>query len=428
MQLNRGQKFQLGLGLAVLAGLALYAPLAVKESHGADFERYFHAGQVVWQGGDIYAAGADLEFKYLPVFAQLFAVVAGVARLLAGSGADAGTLLLYGAALWYVALCLSYLLSLGVAVSLAEPDRPRTAWLAGGAAVLLSIRFFVDNVRLGQVNMFVMLLAMGGCWLVARRREFWGGAAIAAGAALKFMPAALLGWLLWRRRWRAAGGFALGLVVCLLLLPALTWGWHGNLELLTRYVHNRHRMVTDLPSQQAAGQSLPSLANGLLRRVNVASIRRAEPIYINLIDRPRVAKIVAVLAVLLAVGLAAGLTRGPWGQPDGRLGREIGLLILLLLLISPEARRAHYVSVLLPAAVLAASAWRGPGFHLRPLVWLGAATLPLALSSSGLWGHGLINDYLNAYGVVLWGAILLFAGLAEGLRADRRMSISPPLA
>lgn len=413
------------LATVLLGGLGLYAPQAVEESHNADFRRYFTAGRVALRGGDIYEAGGAKRFKYFPFFAQCMMPVAYVGEAFAErtpeGDIDETSALRAGALVWYGILCLAYLGSLALAVGLTGA-RPGRAWMWPLLlALAFSARIFVGNVRNGQINMPVMFLAVLGCWLLARGRDRWGGVAIALGAAIKFMPIVLLLWCVRQKRWGALGAAGLTLLAVLFVVPAFSWGLNGNLEQLQGYINRRHKMVTDLPENQAAGQSLASMSNRLLRKVNAASLRRendageADPIYIHVIDAPpAVAKWVALLLVLVVTAATVRMLSPTPARASPRCALEAGLIFLLMLMISPETRKAHFVTVLVPLAALAVT-YVHLGWTRRQTVVLGLAFFCLALSSSGVLGEGDLYDYANAYGVMFWGGVLLYLAVSRAL-------------
>ena len=76
----------------------------------------------------------------------------------------------------------------------------------------------------GQTNLILLLLLCCAMAALIRGRRWLGGAALAGMACLKIFPAYLVLYPLWRRDWRAAGGWALGLTAGLALVPALVLG------------------------------------------------------------------------------------------------------------------------------------------------------------------------------------------------------------
>ncbi len=423
------------LFVLVLLGLAAYGPKAVLESREADFERYYRAGCVAAQGGDIYdhpADRGDLEFKYFPFLAQLLSPLAVLCEAIAQGElfparmpTPVGQTL--GAALWYVILCGCYLGSLRLSVSMTRSTDPRaTLWLYAGG-LFLSARFFVANVRNGQVNMVAMFLAVLGCWLVLRQRRRLGGALVALGALVKFMPATFLLWFARRRMGWASAYFLVTVLAGLLFVPSLHWGGgpERNIAQLRGYIERRRGMVTDVPDEEAAGQSVPSLLNRLLRPANAAPLRARKidgtytdaPIHINVVELSRglVGKIVFAAVVAFAA-LALWAMRGALADRPLRGALEVSLVFLLMLLISPEARKAHFVTLLVPGVTLAAVAWSEATLRRLALGGLVIAGMPLNLASRETVGERELYYLMNAYGVVLWPTLLLFAVVWVALR------------
>ena len=93
--------------------------------------------------------------------------------------------------------------------------------LGGGQALLPSLLCMAcmgplfNSLGCGQVEGLAFLGLAAGFWGMARGRDLPLGIGLAAAAALKLTPAALLVYLLWRRRWRPA-------LVAVATLAALT--------------------------------------------------------------------------------------------------------------------------------------------------------------------------------------------------------------
>ena len=96
------------------------------------------------------------------------------------------------------------------------------SWQLGLLLVLVAIAFepVAGNFDEGQVNL--VLLALGGVWLLAwvLGDRWWGGAALGAAVAIKLLQAPLGLLLLWGRRWwMVAAAAVTGAVIWLLAVP-----------------------------------------------------------------------------------------------------------------------------------------------------------------------------------------------------------------
>lgn len=449
----------------LLVGLAAYAPQAVKKSHRSDFQRYYVAGFTALHGGDIYQFVDRREFKYFPFFAQVMLPLAAVSEWWTHgtihTPAPSEESLRTGAYLWYILLCLSYWGSVFFAVKLCRPETLRQGLIIGAFAAALSLRFFIANIRNGQINMPVMFLAVWGIYLVTNNRERLGAICIALGVAIKFMPFVLYLWFLRRRK---KSSFALEqnfatqtknpcrcvpllwglstLLAVLFLVPTLTWpgGISGAARQLQRYYNLRKQMVTSLPTRSAAGQSLPSLTNRLFQKVNAAPLRKRKingkktnaPIYINVTTLSSTATKNLVLVVILTATLLAYFLLGRGGDAADntptRTALRVGLLFLLMLMISPEARKAHYVTLLVPGAALVAYALRrreqGDGQPRgRWGLWVvGAAIFWIVGTSREVFGENSLYYLLRAYGSLLMVVLFLFICSIFALRQERRVA------
>ncbi|MFH0910340.1 MAG: glycosyltransferase family 87 protein [Planctomycetota bacterium] len=393
------------IALLILA-LLVFEHKAAPRSLTSDFPRYYVAGAVALEKGDIYLAEGKYQFKYLPFFAQCMMPLALFSLEAA-------------AHLWYLLLAVSYagMLLLTLKLSNAPPGRALAVSLA---AIALSGRFFADNARLGQVNLPVAFLALAGVYSVSRGWERAGGLLTAWAAALKFMPALFLLYYAWKRKWWATAYGVIGTLVFAAMLPIFTWGPETNRYLLRTYLKGRAKMVTTLPEQDAPGQSLPAIANRLLRPVRASSWneRRSREYRINVADLPlETVNWIALGCVVLLVAAAAWLMRpGPERESSLRAGLEIGLLFILMLLISPEARPAQFVTLMVPGGMLAAWSLSGKkGERDRTgLLLLVLAVLAVLGTSSDLVGEKAAS-YAKAYGVIASGALLLAAGCIRAL-------------
>jgi Glycosyltransferase family 87 len=165
------------------------------------------------------------QYKYLPTFAQLMIPFTWVPKEVAEVTWFALTMTMTWA---FVRLSLTAL-----------PARRRSARALVWLTLLLTGKFLVKELALGQFNLPVALLLLGAVIAAQQGRRYAAGASIAAGVFVKPYTLVLLPWLAWTLGWRPFISF--GLVVAGgLLLPAVSYGWNGNLTLL----HEWYRTVT----------------------------------------------------------------------------------------------------------------------------------------------------------------------------------------
>jgi hypothetical protein len=165
------------------------------------------------------------QYKYLPAFAVAMVPFTWVSKELAQA---AWFTLTWAMAFAFVRLSLSAL-----------PDRRLSSRVLVWLTVLLCGKFFVKELAFGQFNLPVGLLMLGAVIAAQQGRWFTAGAAVAAGVFVKPYALALVPWLVRTFGWRSLVSFTL-VMVAGLILPAVSYGWEGNLTLL----HEWYRTVT----------------------------------------------------------------------------------------------------------------------------------------------------------------------------------------
>ena len=166
------------------------------------------------------------QYKYLPAFAQFMVPFTWVPKPV-------------GEVVWF-ALTAAMAAAFVHLSLIALPDRRVSSKVLVWLTVLLTGKFFVKELAFGQFNLPVGLLLIGAVIAVQHGRGLAAGAAIAAGVFVKPYALVLVPWLARTSGWRPFVPFTL-VMAAGLILPALTYGWDGNLTLL----HEWYRTVTD---------------------------------------------------------------------------------------------------------------------------------------------------------------------------------------
>ena len=143
-----------------------------------------------------------------------------------------------GASLWFVCKALLALAAiLGVFSLLDVPARPFP--LSGKIlAIAMTLRPMEGDLVHGNVNLLILFLIVGALIAFQRRHDGLAGVLLGLSIACKLTPALFLFYFLWKRAWTTLLGAAAGLVVFVLLIPALCFGWSNNLQYLRSW-HNQ---------------------------------------------------------------------------------------------------------------------------------------------------------------------------------------------
>jgi hypothetical protein len=404
----RGSQLWPVVGIAALFGAA-FAPQSF--GYGAtDWERvYVTAAERFERGEDIYRD----SFVYPPVAA----VLAVPSAHLGGFGVRVNVWLMNVAGATALVGC-GWRLT-GGRLSLRPP--PGELLIAAvGLPAFLGAAFEVMVNR--QTDLLVGGLAVGGCLLVARGRDWPGGAAVGLAAALKCTPLLFAAYFVWVGRGRAGAAVLLVAVAANLLPDLLVPPPEGHPRLgvwAERYLLMMGKAEYQPGVWAAAEWSNHSLA-GVIRRL---SMFRLEPTAGGFAptpaaDPPTPAELkVAVYAAALAV-LAAGAVvvrrRFAAVEPFG-----IGMGFCLMLLVSPMSSKPHFVVLAVPAwAVARAGVEGGRWGPLAVAALAGACELTAAKDLVG----GRVNAVAMWYGALPAGVLLLLAGCARA----RWAAVTPP--
>lgn len=327
------------------AGLLLLAALAVLVFRGRarhqvyDFEVYRTAGVRALAGEPLYR-GEDghWQFKYLPAFACLIAPIAAL-PVMAARG------------VWFFASVALLVVLLNRSLRLL-PDRRRAAGFLVGLAILALGKFYVREIGLGQSNLLLAVVVLVAVAAMRAGHDSASGTLLAFATVVKPYAILFLPYLIGRRRFRASAAFLVALLVAL-LLPALRYGWQGNVALLAGWWDT----VTTSTAPNLVGQDNISFAGMYAKWLGVGPT----------------ANWLAIATAILVVVACGGvlLRRAAMSFPEYL---DASVLLMLMPLLSPQG----WDYVLLgstPAVMLLLDRLN----EFRPSVrWLLAACLALA--------------------------------------------------
>jgi alpha-1,2-mannosyltransferase len=182
----------------------LFLGLATK-----DYGLWYQVGRALRQGMDIYPrpeSGRLFPFMYPPSAAAML----GLVSLLGPTGTMIALVLLNSLS-WLVCI----LLSVRLAVGPGKPRHPMVVIVPSLAVIVL-----IHNIYLlGQPNLMLLAMVLGAFACLRLGREISAGALVATAAAIKAFPLMILGYLVYRRMWRASAATVVVLAAWLLIAP-----------------------------------------------------------------------------------------------------------------------------------------------------------------------------------------------------------------
>jgi hypothetical protein len=307
------------LAILAVASLAMYAAIRAHRDL-TDFEVYRTAATRAAAAEPLYRADdGHYQFKYLPAFAV-------AARPFAWMRPETAKLVWFALSF---AMVLVFVRTLVVAV----PDRRFTAVGLGALTGIVTAKFFVRELALGQTNALLGLLLLPAVVGASRRPRLAG---VLVGAAVFVKPYAIL-FLPWLALTQPSSAIvaAVGTMAAGLVLPATVYGWSGNLGLLRDW----YRTVQDTTAPNLLHPDNVSLASMWTKWLGAGVPASALA----------VASGVALIAVIGGVALLRRRARST-SYLEG------GLLMLAMPLLSPQGW--DYTLLLgTPAVVAAIDRW-----------------------------------------------------------------------
>jgi len=266
-----------------------------------DFEVYYTAASRALVAQPLYRAeDGHFQFKYLPAFA----VIASPLALMPLGAAKAA---------WFTVSAVLMLLILWLSLRALPIVHHPPALLLAGTFVAMA-KFYAHELVLGQVNLLFGVLVVLAIVSLRRGRHGGAGALLALAVVVKPYGAIFAPWLATQRNRTAFATMTAALIV-LLLLPALRYGWTGNLRLLGEW----WRTVAATTAPNLINPDNVSLGAMFTRWLGPDSSARL------------LAAGVAVLLLALTAVVVAG--RGALTSTETL---EASMLLLLIPLLSPQ--------------------------------------------------------------------------------------------
>src|SRR5919106_4794704 len=378
-----------------------------------DYAKWFWVGQTVLEGGDIYAPRGDgtFAFMYPPTAAVLFAIPSYLGEL---------PLIIILVFLYSLAWVASLRLSVWLATDSAGRDHP-LLYLVPGVCCL---PYVAENYVLGQPNLLLLALMLAAFVCLRSGKEWSAGALVALAGAIKAFPVLTIGYLIYRRCWKATTSTLVFLILLLVVVPSPFRGIGQNLKDLNTWSKGMLRYDTEAISQREqrgfswSNHSLVAVAHRLLRPVN-AHRKRDNSLFVNVADVDF--KYVTAVIVLTGLGLCLFyiLCLPPGSvRTNSSDALEYAMLLLLILIFTPLAFTYFFVWLLYPLVVALRLVLRTPVRSPKRTgawVWFWACVILLSLTFPLPFFRPA-----QAAGSTLMACLLLMGGIGWNLRAETR--------
>ncbi len=396
---------QMTIGLIILMIAFSVAPIVNTFRTGMkkDYPLWYSIGRIVLDGGEIYPTepGKLFPFMYPPSCASMLAIGS-----LVGEKAFVIGLVLINSAAWLACILLSVYLVTGRPL----PKSP-LIYIVPTAAVL---PFIHDTYLLGQPSVLLLALMLGAFACLRLGRDWSAGALIAIGAGIKAFPILAVGYLVYRRHWKATIATLVILVGLLLVLPlpfrgpVRTW---TDLETWTRGMVLKYDEdgIAQRPDRcySFKNQSIMALGNRMLRSIPAdGEADLSWKVNIADLDFKTVNRIIAGVSLALCL-FYIGVMPKSSRRTHLTDGIEFAMLCILILFFTPLSFNYSYAWLMFPLSVvmsLAMGAPAGSPERRARLLCCGFSIAILALAIPMLRGA-------QAYGNVMISGLVLYLWL-----------------
>jgi hypothetical protein len=342
---------------ALLIGLAIWVFVYKAAPKMPDFEVYVKTASRAAHAEPLYReSDGHFVFKYLPAFAVLSVPLVLIPERIAEG-------------IWFMSSVGLLVALLALAVRLPVERRKSVRWLVL-VTVISFAKFYAHELVLGQVNLLFAVIAVGVLLAMKSGREALAGGLVVLAIVVKPYAVLFVPWLAARRRVpsivTALAGF-----VAVLLLPALVYGWDGNIEQHRQW----WRMVTETTAPNLLVHDNVSLAAMYFRWIGpgVLSARLA----------------LGTAVVLLLVAGAVFLYRRGVRFPEGVEG---SVLLTLMPLLSPQGWDYVFL-IATPAIIFLANYLDLLPRPMRMLTIVAVATI--AFSLFDIMGRAAYNVFMQ---------------------------------
>ncbi|WP_172980276.1 glycosyltransferase family 87 protein [Tardiphaga sp. P9-11] len=366
---------------------------------------YRHAAECVWTQQILQVC--DLSFTYPPAFAFVMLPFVALPMWLA-------VLVWYLITLSCTALSLVLCKRLALKVIPGIWEGKDLLWFEV-LSFLISLKFILAVYEDQAYDLFVLPFTLYGIWALVKRRDLAAGASLAVAAALKVTPLIFLPYLLFKRRFAAAGIFAITLMA-VSFLPDIFFtpqgGAHGY---FITWVHEvaAPGVFENAAATKYAFWDTANPYNLSLRGMIALGIDQttSQQHFMVILRSVQIIFIVAIGSLFL---MALG-----WEM----IAIEGSLLIIAMLMLSPMSGRGHFVQLMLPYCVLVAACIRD--LQTR---WLGIAVLGLSFVLCTGIPRDIVprafTEFMRMHSDIGWGTLVLTVYLATIVRYPHRWGIA----
>jgi hypothetical protein len=341
----------------------------------------------------------------------------------------------------------------------------------------LSLFFLNDMFLLGQPNLGLLALILGGLMLDRAGRGGWAGMLFAIAAAIKAFPVVVLVYLIWRRRWKATISMVISCVGFFYVVPGFVRGFDRTTKELTIWakgmvfknddegIGQRPSLSVSYKNQSIFGLAYRLIGQGPMNAEDVMVYESEETLRIHLEKtintdpdptmRQAAAERLRMYQARWTKGFGKPIYLSPF-QLDQRTTQyvayglcallglvfvivmpkstnrtrrtdaaEFGMLTILMTIGTPYAYGYYFVWMLYPLNVVVHQALNSTKTGSRNVAWYVIFSVTVLYAVSAPIAD---NIYPMAYGSFFWASMVLLGGLIWVRYQNQSCSTSSPVA
>ncbi len=266
--------------------------------------------------------------------------------------------------------------------------------------IVLSIKFVLAVMENQGYDALSLIFILYGLVAVAEDRNIAGGASLGFATAIKATPLIFLPYLLFKRRFVAAGAFVVVLLIAS-YAPDMFFTPAGSVEgYFSTWLHQ-------VAGASAVGIDPKSAKLGFWTGFNAMnhSLHGTVALHIDEYHEPNLFKIVVYLLDLIFIAIAGAMIALRKPSRD-MIAIDGSILLIGMLMLSPMTSRSHYIFLILPYTTLVMVMLRD-----QTTRWIGIAVLAvsfffLTLTSNDVIGKK-ISDWAYLHSFLVIGALTL---------------------
>ena len=380
--------------IAFLAVTIMSIIRGARQEIGTDFHTFWNVGRNFFNGDSLYVTIEGVRANWNPPFAAMAYQIFAIFPLKVAGG------------LFYFTNIILLIASVYLTKLIFEhfyPDRRNLKWPII-FSIVLSARFFINNINLLNINEILLILCLLGIHAFLKKRVVLSCSLFTIATFIKIIPVFFLFWVIIRGRTKAIISVVLAGIICL-LLPVLQRGFDTGISDLVEYDQSllksfRHgRVVTEYTNQNLASaiyrMALPSQNEENLNYQCISLSQDTVKVIYKL-------SFITILLLFVSSLVFLRITKAPISP------FEISSIFLVGHLLSGRTDKAHLITLIFVLMAFLSIDYKKLTKRYRALF----SVLYVLIVILGITGREILGAqlhyYFGGYSVITWTLLVLF--------------------